>query len=195
MNLSTIIIIGIGLAMDCFAVSTSKGICAKKFKWKYAFRMALLFGFFQGMMPLISFSAGYSYASDIRAFDHWIAFGLLALIGIKMLYEGFTQPVDPDCRLVKHPFRWKTLITLAFATSIDALATGVIFISQPEYIWQAVGLIGIISFIFSIFGFWLGVRFRKRFNFNVEVLGGLILIGIGIKILLEHLYITDKILS
>lgn len=188
MNLSTIIIIGIGLAMDCFAVSTSKGICAKKFKWKYAFRMAFLFGFFQGIMPLISFYAGSAYASDIRAFDHWIAFVLLALIGAKMLYEGLTQPIDPDCRIVKHPFRWKTLITLAFATSIDALATGIIFITYPEFIWQAVGITGIISFIFSILGFWLGIKFRKGFKFNVEVLGGFILIGIGVKILIEHLY-------
>lgn len=195
MNLSTIILIGIGLAMDCFAVSTSKGICTKKFKWKYAFRMAFLFGIFQGMMPLISFFAGSAYASDIRAFDHWIAFVLLALIGAKMLYEGITQPIDPDCHIVKHQFRWKKILPLAFATSIDALATGVIFITSPEFIWQAVGIIGFISFIFSIAGLWLGVRFRKRFTFNVEVLGGLILIGIGIKILLEHLYITDKILS
>lgn len=194
MNLSTIILIGIGLSMDCFAVSTSKGICAKKFKWKYALRMAFLFGFFQAAMPLISYFAGSGFASDIRIYDHWIAFILLALIGLKMFIEGFKHPIDPDCRVVKHPFRWKALITLAFATSIDALATGVIFIPYPEYIWMAIGIIGIISFSFSFIGFGLGIKFRKRFKFNVEILGGLMLIGIGLKILLEHLFITDKIL-
>jgi len=186
MDILSIIIIGIGLAMDCFAVSISKGVCLKKFKLKKAFRMALLFGLFQGLMPLIGYFGGRAFAQLISSFDHWIAFSLLGIIGGKMFIEGL-KPIDPHCETTKNPFKWKTLITLAFATSIDALATGIVFVPFPEKIWVAVMSIGVISFMFSIIGVYLGVHFRQKIKINVEILGGIILLGIGTKILLEHL--------
>jgi putative Mn2+ efflux pump MntP len=186
MDIISIIIIGIGLAMDCFAVSISKGVCLKKFRFKKALRMAVLFGLFQGLMPLIGYFAGFSFANAIRDFDHWIAFGLLSIIGIKMFIEGL-KPIDPHCEIKTDPFKWKVLLTLALATSIDAMATGIVFVTFPERIWVAVANIGIISFIFSLLGVYLGVHFRSKIKINVEILGGIILVGIGLKILIEHL--------
>lgn len=185
MDILSVIIIGIGLAMDCFAISISKGMCLKKFKFKKAFRMAFLFGLFQGVMPIIGFLGGKTFDAFIINFDHWIAFALLTIIGGKMLIEGF-KPLDPHCER-KNPFTWKSLIPLALATSIDALATGIVFVPFPDKIWFAAINIGLISFVLSMVGVWLGLRFRRRIKINVELLGGIILIGIGIKILIEHL--------
>lgn len=192
MDLISIIIISIGLAMDCFAVSVSKGMCAKKIKWKYTLRMAFLFGLFQGIMPLISFLAGSGLADRIKSFDHWIAFFLLVFIGIKMLVEGL-KPVAPDCKADKHPFKWKNLLLLSLATSIDALATGIILIPYPGYIEEAVIIIALTSFTFSITGMKLGIRFRNHLKFNFELAGGIILIVIGTKILIEHIWFIDCI--
>ncbi len=186
MDILSIIIIGIGLAMDCFAVSISKGICLKRIKWSKVLRMAFLFGFFQGFMPLIGFLGGLTFSAFISASDHWIAFILLGFIGIKMFIEGL-KPINPNCELPQHPFRWKNLILLAIATSIDALATGIIFVPFPDKIWLGAIIIGFISFVFSIIGVYAGLRFRKKFRFNVEIIGGIILFGLGTKILLEHL--------
>ncbi|MDO9152735.1 MAG: manganese efflux pump MntP family protein [Paludibacter sp.] len=186
MDFLSIIIIGIGLAMDCFAVSISKGMCIKKVKWKKVLRMAFLFGLFQAGMPLIGYFAGMSFAKLISSFDHWLAFILLGGIGVKMFIEGL-KPIDPHCETKSNPFKWKTLLTLSFATSIDALATGIVFVPYPDKIWFAVLSIGLISFLFSIIGVYLGVNFRKKIKINVEILGGIILIGIGSKILIEHL--------
>jgi manganese efflux pump family protein len=187
MDLLSIIIIGTGLAMDCFAVSISRGMCIDRFDWSKALRMAFLFGLFQAIMPLIGYLAGFSLAGFVESFDHWIAFGLLGLIGGKMFVEGL-KPIDPQCELNPNPFQWKTLFALAIATSIDALATGIIFITFPGKIYVAVAIIGIISFILSLFGTFVGTHFGKKLKFNVEILGGIILVGIGIKILIEHLF-------
>lgn len=185
MDILSIIIIGIGLAMDCFAVSISKGMVANKSHFWFALRMGILFGLFQGIMPLIGFYAGSTFANQIISVDHWVAFGLLLAIGGKMVVEGFaTKEVSETT--TSHPFKWTSIITLAFATSIDALATGVIFVSYPDYIWKAVAIIGVISFLFSMIGTYIGVHFGKKFTIKVEVIGGLILIAIGTKILLEH---------
>ena len=190
MDIISIIIIGIGLAMDCFAVSISKGICVQKFNFANTFRMAFLFGVFQAIMPLIGFLAGKTFIHEMNSYDHWIAFCLLGIIGGKMLIEGL-KPINPDCEIVVNPFKWKTLFTLAIATSIDALATGVVFVPYPTLsIWIAISIIGGISFIFSFIGMGVGIHFGKRFHFNVEILGGIILIGIGLKILIEHLYFS-----
>ena len=186
MDILSIIIIGIGLAMDCFAVSISKGVCLKKFKFKKAFRMAMLFGLFQGLMPLIGYFAGFSFAKKISDYDHWIAFILLGGIGVKMFIEGL-KPIDPHCEIKTDPFKWKLLFALALATSIDALATGIIFVPYPTKIAFAIITIGFVSFLFSILGVYLGVHFRQLIKINAELPGGIILIGIGFKILLEHL--------
>jgi putative Mn2+ efflux pump MntP len=185
MDIVSIIIIGIGLAMDCFAVSISKGVCAKKFFFWHTLRMAALFGVFQAVMPLIGYAAGSGFAKQMQSFDHWLAFGLLAAIGGKMVYEGF-KPHDPDC-ITPNPFKWASLLPLAFATSIDALATGIVLVPYPGIIWLAVTIIGLVSFLFTFIGMYIGIHFGKRFHLKVEVIGGVILIGIGLKILIEHL--------
>jgi len=187
MDILSIIIIGIGLAMDCFAVSISKGMCVKRFPWGNTLKMGLFFGIFQAIMPLIGYFGGKTFIREISNYDHWVAFGLLFFIGGKMLLEG-RKPVDTNCEIIPNPFKMKVLITLAIATSIDALASGIIFIPFPHYIWIAVTIIGSISFLFTFTGMYVGLAFGSRLRFNVEILGGIILIGIGIKILLEHLF-------
>lgn len=189
MDFISILIISIGLAMDCFAVSISKGICAGKFFLVNTFKMAILFGFFQGLMPLIGFYAGKTFIHELSSYDHWVAFALLGIIGGKMLIEGL-KPVDPNCEITPNPFKFKTLISLAFATSIDALATGIVFVPFPDMIFYAVTIIGIVSFLFTFLGMAIGIHFGRRFKFNVEILGGIILIGIGTKILIEHLLLN-----
>jgi len=186
MDIFSIIIIGIGLAMDCFAVSVSKGIHAKKHFFWLTFRMAILFGSFQAIMPLIGYVASAGFVVYMKSIDHWLAFGLLSLIGGKMIIEGY-RPIDPDSEKVVNPFAWTSLLSLAFATSIDALATGIVFVAFPGLIWKAVTIIGIISFIFTFLGVFIGVHFGKRFHLKVEMIGGFILIGIGLKILIDHL--------
>ena len=185
MDILTIFIIGIGLSMDCFAVSISKGICAKKFFFWHTLRMALLFGLFQAIMPLIGYTLGAGFAKQMMSFDHWLAFILLSAIGGKMIFEGF-KPHDPDF-VTTNPFKLTSLLPLAFATSIDALATGIVFVPYPEIIWKAIAIIGLVSFIFTFIGMYIGIHFGKRFHVKVEVIGGIILIGIGLKILIEHL--------
>jgi len=186
MDIISIIIIGIGLAMDCFAVSVSKGIHVKKLHFWLTFRMALLFGLFQAIMPLIGYTLGVGYAEYMRDFDHWVAFGLLTLIGAKMVIEGW-KPIDPDADTTPNPFKWSLLLSLALATSVDALATGIVFIPYSGIIWKSIAIIGSISFLFTFIGMYIGVHFGKRFHVKVELIGGLILVGIGLKILLEHL--------
>ena len=190
MDILSIIIIGIGLAMDCFAVSISKGMHAKKHHFGLTFRMALMFGLFQAVMPLIGYAAGAGFAQYMKEIDHWIAFGLLSLIGGKMVIESLrtfdSEDEDKDDRLVNY-FKWSTIISLALATSIDAFATGIVFVPYPGIIWKAVFIIGLISMSFTFLGMYIGVHFGKRFHINVEMIGGVILIGMGLKILIEHL--------
>jgi putative Mn2+ efflux pump MntP len=186
MDILSIIIIGIGLAMDCFAVSISKGMHAKKHYFWLTFRMALLFGLFQATMPLIGYFAGSGFAEYMKSFDHWVAFGLLILIGGKMAIEGY-KPIDPDSDKTVNPFKWSSLLSLALATSIDAFATGIVFIPYTNLIWTAITIIGITSFLFTFIGMYIGVHFGKRFHVKVEMIGGFILIGIGLKILIDHL--------
>lgn len=188
MDILSIIIIGIGLSMDCFAVSISKGIHSKKHLFWLTFRMAVLFGLFQALMPLIGYGLGAGYAVYMKSIDHWVAFSLLTLIGGKMVIEGF-KTIDPDSDKVVNPFAWVSLLSLALATSIDAFATGIVFIPYHGVIWKAVPIIGLTSFLFTFLGMYIGVHFGKRFHIKVEMIGGFILIGIGLKILIEHLYI------
>lgn len=173
----------VGLAMDCFAVSVAKGIGARRFMPLPMLLMALLFGLFQGLMPLVSYCAGIWFAGYIAAFDHWIAFGLLGYIGQGMIRGSLgPKPADatPDYSL-------RLQLSLSVATSIDALASGIIFVSWPQWIVCAVLVIGAASFLFSCLGSLVGVVFGRCFRLNVELIGGILLIGIGIKILAEHL--------
>jgi manganese efflux pump family protein len=187
MDLLSIIIIGIGLAMDCLAVSISKGMHAKKHHFWMTVRMAVMFGLFQAVMPLIGYATGTGFAHYMKQIDHWIAFVLLALIGGKMVIESLQKTNQADDDKILDSFKWSTIISLALATSIDAFATGIVFVSFPEIIWKAIIIIGLISILFTFLGMYIGVHFGKRFNLNVEMIGGFILIAMGLKILIEHL--------
>lgn len=193
MSFLSILLIAIGLAMDSFAVAISQGICAKRLRARQVLLLAVLFGAFQGLMPLIGYAMGLSFAEAIKEIDHWVAFLILSAIGGKMLFEairdsrkGEKDVEDCICEDKKR-FGLKNLTILAIATSIDALATGLIFAPHPEVILSAVLTIGITSFLLSLFGVVMGNKVGKRFNFNFEIVGGVVLILIGVKILIEHL--------
>ncbi|HOI26619.1 MAG: manganese efflux pump MntP family protein [Paludibacteraceae bacterium] len=184
MDLITIILLAVALAMDCFAVSLANGIALKQFRLSPVLKMAFLFGLFQGMMPVFGWLLGLGFKSIVEQWDHWIALIILVCLGGKMIYESLTEKED---EVESSPaLGWKSLVFLAIATSIDALATGLMFVSCSEVFLLAVIIIGVVSFIFSFAGNSLGIFFGKRFNFKVEILGGIVLIGIGIKIFLEH---------
>lgn len=190
MSLLTIILIAIGLAMDCFAVSVCKGMASaaksslKSSNFGRPLLMVILFGAFQGGMPLIGYFTGTIFADFFHRFSPWIALGLLSFLGGKMIFESF----KPDtCDSHSSDFSLPLLLSLAVATSIDALATGVIFIPHPEKLWLGVGIIALVSFIFSLLGYLLGLFTGKKLRINVELLGGIILVLIGIKICLEGL--------
>ena len=184
MSYIAIVLIGFGLAMDCFAVSISCGITMKKKRLSKLFRISFLFGLFQGMMPVIGWFTGLTVKDLISAFDHWIAFGLLTFIGGKMIYESF----KPDeCKKVIDTDKIGIILILAIATSIDALAVGLSFALLDMSIILPVIIIGVITFIVTLLGLQIGNKFGILFGKKIEILGGLILIGIGLKILIEHL--------
>ncbi len=183
MNLAMIVFIAVGLAMDAFAVSIVSGSLYKQLKIKHALRMAIFFGGFQAFMPLIGSLAGLSIREYIADYDHWVAFGLLAAVGGKMIYESFKiesaeKNLDPSNVLV--------LLILALATSIDALAIGITLSLIVSSIAVAVIIIGLVTFVLSYLGVFIGKRFGHFFENKIEALGGLILIGLGVKIVLEH---------
>jgi putative Mn2+ efflux pump MntP len=184
MELLTIIFIAVGLAMDAFAVSVVTGSVYKKLKVSHAVRMAFFFGAFQAVMPLIGSLAALSFKDAIEGFDHWVAFGLLAVIGVKMIYESFhIQSIEdrPD------PASLAVVLMLAVATSIDALAVGITLSLITSYIILAVVIIGLVTLILSYIGCALGRKIGHFFENKIEIAGGVILIAIGIKILIQHL--------
>ena len=185
MDILSIILIAVGLAMDCFAVSVSKGLASQhQPHWKSAMLMAFFFGLYQGGMPLLSFYAGVRFADFFDKWSHWIALILLSFIGGKMLWDSLKKKTETEAE--KPVFTIMEMQLLAIATSIDALATGVLFIPVPERIWLAVSIIAFVSLAFSITGYAIGYVFGHRFRFNSTLLGGIILIGIGLKIFIEH---------
>lgn len=187
MSFIEIIMIGIGLAMDAFAVSICKGLSTRKLEFKHAFTCGSYFGAFQGLMPLAGYILGVQFKDKIENIDHWIAFLLLALIGINMIKEAFgkEEDVDPD-------FSFKAMLPLAVATSIDALAVGVTFAFLNVNILFAVIVIAITTCIISMVGVKIGHVFGFKYKTKAEIAGGIILILMGIKILLEHLGILFK---
>jgi len=185
MNISDIILIAIGLAMDCFAVSIACGIAMKKITFWPTFRLAFLFGLFQAMMPLIGWFVGSRFRTYIESCDHWIAFIILALLGIRMIHENFKDR-EPEDKLL-NPYKLAVVFAMAVATSIDALAVGFTFAFLKIDIWFSILIIGITSLVFSIVGVLFGHHFFNRIKIPAELVGGLVLIGIGVKILLEHL--------
>ena len=187
MEIFEIIVIGIGLAMDAFAVSICKGLSMKKMNWKSAIIIALYFGVFQAGMPIIGYFLGTAFSGFVESVDHWIAFILLSIIGGNMIKESTDDEVEKRNDKVDI----KTMILLAIATSIDALAVGVTFAFFEVNLLQAIMIIGIITFVLSIIGVKIGNRFGDKFQNKAELTGGIILILIGLKILLEHLEIIN----
>ncbi|MCX4304048.1 MAG: manganese efflux pump MntP family protein [Clostridia bacterium] len=183
MGISEIIFISASLAMDAFAVSICKGLSMKKLDWKKAFIIALYFGAFQGLMPVIGYFLGATFSDLVTSIDHWIAFALLSIIGGNMIKESF----DDEEEKRNDNVDFKTMIVLAIATSIDALAVGITFAFLKTNIVLSVVLIGIITFVISLLGVNIGNKFGDKFQNKAELSGGIILILIGLKILLEHL--------
>lgn len=183
MELFEIIAIGIGLAMDAFAVSICKGLSMKKIDWKKAIIIALYFGIFQALMPILGYFLGSTFSSFVQSVDHWIAFILLAIIGGNMIKDSTDDEVEKRNDKVDV----KTMLLLAIATSIDALAVGVTFAFFEVNLLLSISIIGIITFVLSFLGVIIGNKFGDKFQNRAELAGGIVLIIIGLKILLEHL--------
>jgi manganese efflux pump family protein len=185
MNTITLIGIALGLAMDAFAVSIGVGLTLKKVDARQTFRLAWHFGLFQALMPIIGWLAGMTVEHWIAPVDHWIAFGLLAAVGGKMIYESFqddadeVEPVDPT--------RGVSLVVLSVATSIDALAVGLSLAVLDVQIWYPAVVIGVVAGVLTTIGIRLGSRFGVIFGRRMETVGGLVLLAIGVNILVEHM--------
>lgn len=188
MDLASVIVIAVALAMDAFSVSITCGMVIPKPGFGHYFRLAFHFGLFQFMMPIIGFFGGMYLEGYIKAYDHWIAFALLMFIGLKMAKEAFTKK-SPDCPAGerKDPSRGWTLVVLAVATSIDALAVGLSIGVLNNPILLPSVIIGLVCAAFSVAGVALGNRVGALVGRRAEAVGGLMLVAIGIKILVEHL--------
>ncbi len=186
MAITELILLAIGLSMDASAVSISNSLCINKITIKQILQMAIMFALFQGIMPLIGYYAAYAFADVINQFDHWIAFILLAIIGGKMLHEAITQEDKKDCSLFSLTF--KLLLIQAIATSIDALAVGVSLSALSVNIYYAISIISIITFICCTIAIIISKRFGNLLGKRAGIVGGIILIGIGIKIFIEHTF-------
>ena len=184
MHFAELLIIAVGVSMDAFAVSVCKGLSVRRLSPSHMISAAAWFGGFQALMPLVGYFIGLSFADLVSNVDHWISFALLSFIGGKMIKEACEkddgQEHNPD-------FSFRTMLVLAVATSIDALAVGVSFAFMGADIWTSILVIGLMTAAFSALGVQLGHIFGARFKSKAEFAGGLILVGIGIKILLEHM--------
>ncbi|MDI9520293.1 MAG: manganese efflux pump MntP family protein [Bacillota bacterium] len=185
MTLAEMITLSVALAMDAFAVALCKGACLAEAKDKgEGVSIAVSFGFFQALMPLIGWFLGSRFSHYIESVDHFVAFGLLAFIGGKLIYESWKSR---DEELTCTPLRLPELMMLSIATSIDALAAGIAMAILSINIWLAVSLIGVITLALSFLGFWAGKRFGAKLHSKAQLAGGIALIFIGVKILIEHL--------
>ncbi len=182
-----ILLIGIGLSMDAFAVATCKGLGMKKIRWSQTIVIGIYFGGFQALMPVLGWLLGTGFRVYIEKVDHWIAFGLLVFIGGKMIFEAIRKKEDEAGTEEEKPLDHKELFVLAIATSIDALAVGISFAAIGTPIVPAAPVIGVITFGLSVAGVCIGNRFGSRFEKKAEIAGGVILILIGIKVLVEHI--------
>jgi putative Mn2+ efflux pump MntP len=193
MDIFTLLAISVALSMDAFSVSICKGLATKEFSFKTALSCGLWFGCFQALMPVIGYFLGIQFEHLIKTFDHWIAFGLLLIIGVNMIREAMSEEESTDngqqskeeCSCSCTGF--KTMLMMAIATSIDALAVGVSFAVLSVDIWKSVAVIGVTTFLFSFVGVKIGNIFGSRYSKVAEITGGVILILLGVKILLEHL--------
>ncbi|WP_195439822.1 manganese efflux pump MntP [Bacteroides thetaiotaomicron] len=185
-------LLAIGLAMDCFAVSIASGIILKRTQWRPMLVMALAFGLFQALMPFIGWMFAKTFSHLIESVDHWIAFAILAFLGGRMILESFK---DEDCRQTFNPASPKVVFTMAIATSIDALAIGISFallgINNYTEILSPILIIGFVSFVMSLIGLYFGIKCGCECarKLKAELWGGIILVAIGLKILIEHLFL------
>lgn len=185
MEIITIVLVALALSMDAFAVAVGKGLNMKKVDIKWALIIAAFFGIFQALMPVLGWVLGSQFEKYISSCDHWIAFSLLAFMGGKMIYESRNKDC---CEEAEDKRSYKELLILAIATSIDALAAGISFaITKIDIILSTI-LIGIITFTLSFLGVFIGNKFGCKYKSTAELCGGIILILIGIKILIEHLF-------
>ena len=184
MDILVIIGTAIGLSMDALAVSVTNGFIIKQLQFKHAIRVALSFGAFQAIMPVIGWAAGFTFREVIQAYDHWIAFGLLGFIGVKMIIESRQLDRKKETKNCQH---LPTLLVLSVATSIDALAVGISFAFLQINIVGPAVIIGCITFSFCLAGIYIGNRSGHFFESKLELIGGIILLAIGTKIALEHI--------
>ena len=188
MGIGELIVLSLGLGMDAFAVSICKGLSMKKMNWKKALIIGLYFGGFQAIMPVLGYFLSKGFENFVTSIDHWIAFILLSIIGGKMVKDAFSTENSENCN---EGVEFKTMIVLAIATSIDALAVGITFAFLNVNLILAIALIGSITFFLSVLGTKVGNVFGDRYENKAELFGGVILIFLGIKILLEHLNIIN----
>jgi putative Mn2+ efflux pump MntP len=187
MEILTVFLLAVGLSFDSFAVSVCSGLNLPQIRFLQAAKIAIFLAIFQAFMPLIGWLVGNSIKSLIEPVDHWIAFGLLSLIGGKMIIESF---ISSEVREIKNPLHIRVILVLSLATSIDALAVGFSFSTLLDKILIAVFIIGAVTFIASMLGILLGKKTGPKINRFAELLGGLILVLIGSKILIEHLFFS-----
>ena len=178
-----VVAIAVGLAMDTFAVSIVTGAAYKQLHIRHTLRMAGFFGGFQAFMPVVGYLAGLTVRQYVSNYDHWIAFGILAAVGLKMIYESFKIKEE---RRTPNPANLAVVFALAVATSIDALAVGITLSLITSAIALAVIIIGVVTFGLSFAGVYIGKKFGHFFEGGIEAIGGLVLIGLGIKIVLQH---------
>ncbi len=184
MGIYSLFILAIGLSMDALAVSICKGLALRNWSIKNGIIVGLWFGGFQALMPVIGYILGNQFAGKIQQIDHWVAFVLLTLIGANMIREAVSEDEEEN---MGASLAFKDMLILAIATSIDALAVGITFAFLQVNILTSVSLIGVTTFVISAAGVYVGCRFGSKFESKAEILGGVILILLGLKILLEHL--------
>ena len=184
MNLTTILLIAVGLSFDTFAVSVSSGLTIRQIRFFQAVKIAFTLAFFQSLMPLIGWILGNQVAGYIASYDHWVAFGLLSLLGLKMIYESLKNDKENSNF---NPLNLVVLLGMSIATSIDALVVGVSFALIEINLYWSIFIIGVVTFLVAMIGMLFGKKVGGKLGKRMEIIGGLILIGIGIKILLEHL--------
>ena len=185
MGIIELVILSVGLAMDAFAVAVCKGLSMSKMEWKKACVIGAYFGMFQALMPFIGYLLGVNFQEQIVSIDHWVAFILLGVIGLNMIKEA----VSKETEKANDSIKFKDMVILAIATSIDALAVGITFAFLKVNVGIAISLIGVITFIISVAGVKIGNVFGCKYEKKAELAGGLILVILGAKILLEHLAI------
>ena len=187
MSLFALFVLAVGLCMDSFAVSLTSGVLLRPFVLSRVLKIAVFMAVFQGAMPLVGWLLGIGFKSYIEAYDHWVAFGVLLFLGVKMIWEGWPRKNEeaPSCI---DPSDTRTLVGLSLATSIDALAVGISFaFLNMSMVVPTIVIVGV-TFVFSVAGLYIGRQFGRHIHHYAEVLGGVILIGLGVKILLEHIY-------